>query len=84
MVRVSSMTAAALASLMASGASEAHSPKAGRDQEKCAGIVKAGRNDCGTSRHDCAGRAPADGLAQDWIMLPKGLCKRILGGKPIK
>jgi uncharacterized membrane protein len=30
------------------------------DTEKCAGIVKAGKNDCGTSKSACAGTSTAD------------------------
>jgi uncharacterized membrane protein len=51
------------------------------DQEKCAGIVKAGKNDCGTSHSSCAGTAKKDGDAEAWIYVPKGTCERIAGGK---
>ncbi len=49
--------------------------------EKCTGIVKAGMNDCGTSKHACAGQAKADGDAEEWVYLPKGTCNKIVGGK---
>ena len=48
--------------------------------EKCSGIVKAGRNDCGTSKHACAGKASSDGAAEEWVYLPKGTCNKITGG----
>lgn len=48
--------------------------------EKCAGIVKAGMNDCGTSNHACAGQAKTDGAAEEWIYVPKGTCEKIAGG----
>jgi uncharacterized membrane protein len=51
------------------------------DNEKCAGIVKAGKNDCGTAGHSCAGQAKTDGAADDWIYVPKGTCEKIVGGK---
>jgi uncharacterized membrane protein len=51
------------------------------DQEKCAGVVKAGKNDCGTSYSSCAGTAKKDGEAETWIYVPKGTCERIAGGK---
>ena len=39
--------------------------------EKCAGIAKAGKNDCGTGKHACAGQAKADG-GEEWVYVPKG------------
>ncbi len=49
--------------------------------EKCQGIAKAGQNDCGTSKHACAGQATADGGADEWVYVPKGTCAKIVGGK---
>ena len=49
--------------------------------EKCAGIVKAGKNDCGTSYSSCAGTAKEDRNAEAWLLVPKGTCERIAGGK---
>ena len=51
------------------------------DQEKCAGVVKAGKNDCGTSYSSCAGTAKKDNDAEAWIYVAKGTCERIAGGK---
>lgn len=48
--------------------------------EKCAGIVKAGMNDCGTSNHSCAGQAATDGDAEEWVYVPAGTCNKIAGG----
>ncbi len=59
-------------------ASAAHHEKEGKD--KCYGIAKAGQNDCGTSKHDCGGKAKTDGDAADWIYLPAGTCEKIVGG----
>src|SRR5205809_5688920 len=50
------------------------------DTEKCAGIVKAGKNDCGTSKSACAGTTKADRDPEAWISVPKGTCERIAGG----
>ena len=50
------------------------------DMEKCAGIVKAGKNDCGTSKGACAGTVSADRDSEAWIFVPKGTCARIAGG----
>ena len=49
-------------------------------KEKCYGIAKAGQNDCGTSRHSCAGKATKDNAADEWKYVPKGTCEK-LGGK---
>jgi uncharacterized membrane protein len=49
--------------------------------EKCAGIVKKGMNDCGTSKHNCAGQAAKDHDAEEWVYLPKGRCEKIAGSR---
>jgi uncharacterized membrane protein len=51
------------------------------ERERCHGVVRAGRNDCGTSTHACAGQAREDGGAEEWISLPAGTCERIAGGR---
>jgi len=51
------------------------------ETEKCSGIVKAGKNDCGTSKTSCAGAIKTDRDAEAWILLPKGTCDRIAGGQ---
>jgi uncharacterized membrane protein len=49
--------------------------------EKCLGIVKAGQNDCGTSKHACAGQSTSDSGATEWVYVPEGTCTKIVGGK---
>lgn len=49
--------------------------------EKCQGIAKTGQNDCGTSKHACAGQAKVDGDAEEWVYVPEGTCSKIVGGK---
>lgn len=49
--------------------------------EKCQGIAKAGMNDCGTSKHGCSGQATKDGDPEEWVYVPEGTCKKIVGGK---
>lgn len=51
------------------------------DMEKCYGVVKAGKNDCGTSAHACAGQASKDSDASEWVYLPKGTCDKLVGGE---
>ncbi len=48
--------------------------------EKCAGIVKAGMNDCGTAKHSCAGQAKANAASDEWVYVVKGSCDKIVGG----
>ena len=71
----------AVASLMAVGflatAQSAHAA----DFEKCAGIAAAGKNDCGTPVSSCAGTAKQDRDAHAWVLVPKGTCEKIAGGK---
>jgi len=72
----------AVASLLALGlaSSAALAQAAKGDTEKCAGIVKAGKNDCGTSHSACAGTSKVDRDAEAWIAVPAGTCSRIAGG----
>lgn len=51
------------------------------ENEKCAGIAKAGKNDCATAKHSCMGKAAKDGEADEWVYVPKGACEKIVGGK---
>ena len=50
------------------------------DNEKCAGVAKAGKNDCGTSKSSCAGTIKTDRDAEAWVFVPKGTCDKIAGG----
>ena len=58
----------------------AHSTAAPKDKEKCYGIVKKGKNDCGTASHSCAGQAAKNNDPKEWIYVLKGNCDRITGG----
>lgn len=51
------------------------------EMEKCYGIAKAGKNDCQTKSTSCAGSSPVDKQADAFLVLPKGLCGKIAGGK---
>jgi uncharacterized membrane protein len=48
--------------------------------EKCYGVAKQGKNDCGTSKHSCASNATADGEHDEWVYVPEGTCDKIVGG----
>ena len=74
----------AIASVVALGLSGAGQALAAKeDMEKCAGVAKAGKNDCGTAKHSCSGQASADRAADEWIYVPKGTCDKIAGGKVV-
>jgi uncharacterized membrane protein len=50
------------------------------EKEKCYGVVKAGKNDCGSAGHSCAGQAKADNAKDEWVFTPKGLCDKLANG----
>lgn len=50
-------------------------------EEKCAGVIKAGKNDCATSKNQCHGHVNTDRDAEAWIYVPKGTCDRIAGAR---
>jgi uncharacterized membrane protein len=72
----------AIAGLLALGvvAAGGQASAAAGDSEKCAGIAKAGKNDCGTSKSSCAGTAKTDRDGEAWVFVPKGTCEKIAGG----
>lgn len=75
------VTRSAIASLLVLGtlaSTDALAAKAGF--EKCEGIAKKGMNDCGTSKHACAGMAAKDGDKEEWVYVAEGTCNKIVGG----
>lgn len=48
--------------------------------EKCYGIVKTGMNDCSTATASCAGSSTKDNQKDAFLLMPKGLCAKIVGG----
>lgn len=76
------LSRSAIASLILLGtiaSTEALAAKAGF--EKCEGIAKTGMNDCGTSKHACAGQAKTDSDKEEWVYVAEGTCNKIVGGK---
>ncbi len=71
---VASLLAAGLLSNTASAAADDKAP-----QEKCYGVATAGKNDCGTAKHSCAGMATADKAPDDFKNVPAGTCEKIGG-----
>jgi len=80
---MSNASKAAVGSMVAMGVLAASSDVlAGKPGfEKCQGIAKAGMNDCGTSKHSCAGQAAKDGDTEEWVYVPEGTCSKIVNGK---
>jgi uncharacterized membrane protein len=74
--------AAAFAGLLAVGTAQAnhHEEKAGAEKVKCYGVAKAGKNDCATATHGCAGAAKTDNDPAEWVKMPKDACEKA-GGK---
>ena len=72
---------AALGSLVALGAGlttlSAFADHEGMEQ--CAGVIKAGKNDCATSSNACHGHVTVDASKEAWIYVPKGTCEKIAG-----
>ena len=54
------------------------------DKEQCAGIIKAGKNDCATTTNACHGHVEKDSSPEAWIYLPKGTCERLAGARVVK
>lgn len=86
-MKSSSRSQAALASLLAASAllgaqSVSAVPDAPKAWEKCAGIAKAGMNDCGAldGKHGCSSQSTLDNDDTEWVYVPQGTCEKITGG----
>jgi uncharacterized membrane protein len=73
--------ASAIGSLLALGSATVSAEDAAK--EKCLGVAEAGKNDCGTAKHSCAGQAKTDKAADEWKYVPKGECEK-MGGKVVE
>lgn len=81
-MNIKTVVSGAVSTALALGlASASTSVMAEGDMEKCYGVVKAGKNDCGTANHSCAGQAATDGDANEWVYLPKGTCDKLVNGE---
>jgi len=76
------LSATAMAAVMAVAASSAYAADMPMKEsmEKCYGVVKAGKNDCKSNAHSCAGHAANSGDADEFIMVPQGLCEKLASG----
>ena len=82
------MLTATLASILAMGTVVATNsalavPDQPKSWEKCAGIAKAGVNDCGAlnGSHECAGQSTMANNDNEWVYVPAGTCTKISGGR---
>jgi len=46
------------------------------------GVAEAGKNDCASAAHSCAGQAKTDKDPGEWKYVPKGECEK-MGGKVV-
>ena len=49
--------------------------------EKCYGVAARGKNDCAEGAHSCVGQATRDREADSFVLVPKGDCQKLAGGK---
>lgn len=75
-VLLSSALALAVAGISGANAEDKKEPA----REKCFGVAKAGKNDCGANGHSCAGQATEDENSQEWLYLKKGVCEKLADG----
>jgi uncharacterized membrane protein len=71
--------ATAVGSLLAMGSAVA-SAADNAGKEKCLGVAEAGKNDCASKAHSCAGQAKTTKDPGEWKYVPKGECEK-MGGK---
>ena len=69
--------ASAVGSLLALGGTAASAADAPA-KEKCGGVAEAGKNDCATGAHACAGQSKTKS-ATEWKYVPKGECEKMGG-----
>ena len=49
--------------------------------EKCYGVAARGKNDCAEGQHSCIGQASRDRDPDSFVLVPKGDCQKLAGGK---
>lgn len=71
-----------LAAFAANAMANDMSPASDSGKEKCYGVAKAGKNDCGSKLggHSCAGQAKENASKGEFLLVPSGLCERLAGG----
>ena len=56
--------------------------EAKKNMAKCYNVVKAGKNDCDAldGSHSCPGLSTVDSSPVEWVLVPKGLCTKLVNG----
>ena len=49
--------------------------------EKCYGVAARGKNDCAEGAHSCVGQSTRDRDPESFVLVPKGDCQKLAGGK---
>jgi uncharacterized membrane protein len=80
---LNTLIAGAFVATLSMAAAQDADAAAPEGKEKCYGVVKAGMNDCGAldGAHSCAKQAKVDNDKNEWVLVPKGLCHKLVGGK---
>lgn len=76
--RLGLLVAAGVAGAIALASTTAYA--ADSNGEKCYGVAKAGKNDCKTDAHSCAGQSKIDKDPASFIEVPAGTCEKLNGG----
>ena len=66
--------------LAVAGISSAEAQDKKMVKEKCYGVVKAKQNDCKTANSSCAGSSEIEGDKTAFVVMPQGLCEKLIGG----
>ena len=76
----------AISTLVVVGATalSTHAGAAEENKEQCAGVIKAGKNDCATSKNACHGHVMTDADPEAWIYVPTGTCEKIAGARIVQ
>ncbi len=78
------LVSAAISGALALGTLSIATTASAEEMEKCYGVAKAGHNDCQTANSSCAGTSTADNQGDAWVLVPKGLCDKLVGGSTEK
>ena len=88
MIKSNAMLKAVMTSAIALSAAAISSSAFAADEhagdEQCAGVIKAGKNDCATATNACHGHVSANSDPMAWIYVPRGTCERIVGAHVVK
>lgn len=84
MKKTATLTVASAAFILGGLANIDNAFAAKEGMEKCYGVAKAGKNDCGAldGSHSCAGQAKVDNDPNEWKYVAKGECKEMGGLLP--